>query len=277
MHDKQARRISTATRYGMLAELRVGPFALTTLPRHLHEELQVILSEKRLITYDLKGKQVVSPLRSVFVVEPETPHSARVERDQTEWGALRTFLIPRSCFSHYLGENAIPAGLSFASPILSSAELLKSFSKLHDMMIGAHDSLLGESTAALSLEHLLSFANRPPTAVRCRRPDWKMRMVRELLGDDLSSRLSLSEIADSVDRSPFHILRQFQAYFGMTPHAFRTQLRVSRARDLLVSGMSISEVAQLTGFSDHAHLTRTFHRFLGVPPSRYETAISFKT
>ena len=86
------------------------------------KRLQVILSEKRLISYNLRGVTVVSPLSSVFIIEPEMVHSAAVHREQTDWGDLRTFLISRSCFDKFLGEQAARIDLHFASPICSARQ-----------------------------------------------------------------------------------------------------------------------------------------------------------
>jgi AraC-like DNA-binding protein len=56
----------------------------------------------------------------------------------------------------------------------------------------------------------------------------------------------------------------------MPPHAFQTQVRVSRAKTLLLEGWSISQVASQTGFADQSHLTRHFKRLVGVTPGRYQ-------
>ena len=53
-------------------------------------------------------------------------------------------------------------------------------------------------------------------------------------------------------------MRRFGAQMGLTPHAFQTNLRVARARELLATGMAPAAVAAACGFADQAHLTRTF-------------------
>jgi AraC-like DNA-binding protein len=44
-------------------------------------------------------------------------------------------------------------------------------------------------------------------------------------------------------------------------------LRLQLASSELVAGTDITEIAQRAGFSDGAHLTRTFRRMLGTTPS----------
>ena len=269
MHITKDRQIAATRRHGILAELRTGPYLATALPVHLHEELQVVLSENRVVSYGVKGTTTVSPLGSAFLIEPEAPHSAQVAVRQPRWGALRTLLIPQSSFVQYLGAAAARFGLRFATPVATDPMLMWDLCRTHRLITASSDQLARESAIVASLERLYLKTRQASSDVRATRCEDKMRRVRARLGSDLSGSLGLSEISAEVQLSPHHVLRQFRAVFGLSPHAFRTQLRLARARDLLLSRVSISDVAQMCGFSDHAHLTRNFHRTLGVPPSRY--------
>ncbi len=262
------RHIEIVRRFGVLAETRTGPCLPTKLPVHFHEELQLILSEHRLITYGLKGMTSISPLVSIFAIEPEVPHSAQVESRQPGWGPLRTLLVPRAAFQIYLGES-LKLPLTFSSPVLNATDLTRWLRRTHDAITRTGDEFASESTLATCLSHIALQTKESPSDLRTRRAQSKMRTVREHLGSDLAGPLSLSEISAGVQLSPYHVIREFRRQFGLSPHAFRMQLRVWRARDLLLSGQTISDAAQMTGFSDHAHLTRSFHRLIGVPPSRY--------
>jgi len=55
----------------------------------------------------------------------------------------------------------------------------------------------------------------------------------------------------------------------MTPHAYQLQVRVRRAKALLLAGHPIAQAATEAGFWDQSHLTRHFKRTIGVTPARY--------
>jgi AraC family transcriptional regulator len=52
------------------------------------------------------------------------------------------------------------------------------------------------------------------------------------------------------------------------------EARVTRARDLLASRLSIAEIAYRCGFSHQEHMTRLFGRQLGVTPAAYRKSIA---
>ena len=77
-------------------------------------------------------------------------------------------------------------------------------------------------------------------------------------------------IAREVAISPYHFIRQFEAVFGMTPHQFRIQSRLNRAKLLLAMGEhSVTEVCMEVGFSSLGSFSDLFTRRFGSSPSAY--------
>jgi len=63
----------------------------------------------------------------------------------------------------------------------------------------------------------------------------------------------------------------FKSLVGITPKAFCKAIQISRAFNqlLLHNGGDLAEVAAKSGFSDQAHFTRAFTKFLGGAPKTY--------
>jgi len=94
--------------------------------------------------------------------------------------------------------------------------------------------------------------------------------VRDLLCQVHDLPLSIEDIANEVGISPFHLIRQFRAVFGVTPHQYRIGSRVDRAKHLLVTGHhSVTEVCMEIGFSSLGSFSDLFTRRVGVAPSAY--------
>ena len=65
------------------------------------------------------------------------------------------------------------------------------------------------------------------------------------------------------------LVHAFSATFGISPHAYVVGRRLDAARDRILDGEPLVDVAAAVGFYDQAHLTRRFKRFLGVTPGRF--------
>ncbi len=98
---------------------------------------------------------------------------------------------------------------------------------------------------------------------------------RLLLGGDLNRELRLEDLAQSLGISRDHFIRKFKERFGVSPIAYRTQIRLSEAIRMLRDGnRSIKAIGLGLGFSDTKTFTRTFKRYFGVPPSEFlQTAL----
>lgn len=98
----------------------------------------------------------------------------------------------------------------------------------------------------------------------------QMRIAVERLDGCPHYRLSLSDLAQTVGLSPFHLLRAFKTSFGITPYAYLVNLRIERAKVLLeTNGRSVTEIALEVGYESSQSLTRSFQRTLKVAPSAW--------
>ena len=93
--------------------------------------------------------------------------------------------------------------------------------------------------------------------------------ARAFLDAHLAETVGLESVARDAGTSLYHLCRVFREQTGLTMHAYRTRQRLGHALDRLVSGSStdLTELALDLGFSSHSHLSRTFQKQMGVPPS----------
>jgi AraC-like DNA-binding protein len=93
--------------------------------------------------------------------------------------------------------------------------------------------------------------------------------VREYLEGHYAEEVPLAQLARLAGLSPHHLNRVFRRMHGIPPHAFQTQLRLTRARDLLRQDWAPAVVAAETGFVDQSHFTRRFKAVMGLTPGAY--------
>ena len=84
------------------------------------------------------------------------------------------------------------------------------------------------------------------------------------------ARWTLAQLAADARQSPFHYLRTFQQFVGVTPHQFilRARLRAA-AVQLLADDAKVIEVALGAGFGDVSNFNAAFRSEFGVSPRAY--------
>ena len=98
--------------------------------------------------------------------------------------------------------------------------------------------------------------------------------ARDMLRETADRPVSIREVARAASMSPFHFIRQFEAVFGATPHQFRIQTRLDRAKRLLaLSDYSVTDVCLEVGFSSLGSFSDLFARRVGAPPSVYRRRV----
>ncbi len=93
------------------------------------------------------------------------------------------------------------------------------------------------------------------------------KALRLLRSGAMEGGTSLEALADAVALSPGRLMHVFTQSIGIPIRPYLTWLKLQRAASKIVAGAPLSEAAHAAGFSDASHMTRTFRRMFGVPPS----------
>ncbi|MDD5678616.1 MAG: AraC family transcriptional regulator [Kiritimatiellae bacterium] len=93
--------------------------------------------------------------------------------------------------------------------------------------------------------------------------------LRDLIEARAFEHTGLKTIYSQLEISPAYAETLFRRAFGVTAAAYRLQLRLRRARELLATTTAnVSQAAYAVGFVDALYFTKIFHKTFGVPPSR---------
>lgn len=81
--------------------------------------------------------------------------------------------------------------------------------------------------------------------------------------------LCLRRMAAVAAVSPFHFLRLFVRLYGRTPRRYLQEVRVARAKALLMRGASVRETCEAVGFKSIPSFTLLFRRMTGATPATF--------
>ncbi len=110
-----------------------------------------------------------------------------------------------------------------------------------------------------------------------RHPDELITQIQFWMRTNLSSTLTLNELAQQFGISQRTFTRRFKVANGISATKYWQQLKVESAKELLASSnLSIQEVAFQVGYQDQGHLTRLFKQSLNLTPKDYRSMVRKK-
>lgn len=119
---------------------------------------------------------------------------------------------------------------------------------------------------------LLGVGSRLPAAPSQRKPAWLPRLLTHI-HENLGERLTIGLLAERAGVSESHLSHSFARHFDCSAGEYIRDCRLrAAARALRQTRDSIQQIAWRLGFSDQAHLTRTFKAVYGVTPTEYRSA-----
>jgi transcriptional regulator GlxA family with amidase domain len=92
--------------------------------------------------------------------------------------------------------------------------------------------------------------------------------VAELMEANVENPLSLEQIASETALSRRQIERLFKRHLGQVPKRYYLELRLKRARELLLqTAMPIMDITTACGFQSPPHFSKCYRKQFGYPPS----------
>jgi AraC-like DNA-binding protein len=190
-----------------------------------------------------------------------------------EWGAVGTliFSVNLSPDSAHLADSTLTPGWSrpadcdcipgVVRACLRSADEESRNEAILDALAIASQPKLEEPGVACGLPGL------------SRAPAWLERVREQML--ETPALVAMEEAARAGGVHRVHLSRVFSRFYGMPPSVFRLRAAAARAIGAIAAdGASLTRVAHDTGFSDHAHMTRTLRAQIGLGPAELRRLLS---
>ena len=127
-------------------------------------------------------------------------------------------------------------------------------------------NLLGQARLYLPMQNLPAPRSILPGGLAV----WQAKRVLAEIEARLDASIRVAELAATVRLSSSYFCRAFKMSFGLPPHAYVMQMRVERAKRLMLeSATPLAEIALSCGLSDQAHLSRMFRQIAGESPNAW--------
>jgi AraC-like DNA-binding protein len=247
-------------------------FTTHEFPTHIHEALLVAVTEDGGSEVAAAGVPDEVHRAALLVVAPTEPHSSRMSRS-SRW-RYRSFYLMQPAMDAVARSLGMARFPSLRSGVLRQPDLVAGFTRLHHALEAGADDLRARELLVGAFGSLVEHCG-VTSSTPSRSPDRvKLRAVIELMRERHTERLTLPALAAVAGMTQAQLIDLFRAGVGMTPHAYRTQVRLGAACRPLRRSLPISETATAAGFYDQSALTRHFKRCYGMTPLQYVRAVT---
>lgn len=104
-----------------------------------------------------------------------------------------------------------------------------------------------------------------------------MHSAKKFIERNYQDKISTADIAESIHLSESRFRYLFKVAYGLSPHEYLTETRISAAKEMLWNtNISIVEIADNCGFGCQQYLNDVFKRATGVSPGKYREQFSKK-
>lgn len=215
---------------------------------HAHHAFQLTFSLGGAFSIRLENRVITEPFG---LVAPDVPHA----------------FAARGLIAHLFIEPEGRAGRSLSNMLQNQqADILSGANgaghlpdRIKDAFEDSADSM--NALREVGIDICDRIAGYTPKA----EPDRRVRTMIKWANENLDSALGISEAASQAGLSTSRASHLFVEETGLAFRHYVLWLRLIRAVQTYSLGQSLTDAAHEAGFSDSAHLSRTFKRMFGLP------------
>ena len=166
------------------------------------------------------------------------------------------------------GELDLPCLFSFDDPLCRELSLsMVAEAQTH----GAAARMYVESATVVLAQRLLALRGRTPIPTpRPGLPPAVLRRAKEFLHDQMDRNPGVTELSSAVGMNVDHFSRMFKRSTGLAPHQYLGNIRLERAKRLLIEGrVPIIEIAYEIGYANPSQFSAFFRKRTGLSPTEF--------
>jgi len=235
--------------------------------KHRHDTYAICQTTRGVQAFEYRGNREVSTPGQIVVLYPDELHDG-YGATEVGFGYRQLYIDPAMIFEAVRTLRGRPGPLPFVrQPVL-----------LSDTLADAIDSAFKSDREPLAIDSLIvqvaeGLLEADPSYRIVENPTRldaaALQRARQFLEAEKNRVVRSTELEAVTGLSRYELARQFRLFYGTSPYRYLLLRRLDDAREQIVGGRSLSDVAFDAGFADQAHFSRKFKAAFGLTPTRY--------
>lgn len=235
----------------------------TDFPKHFHETFCISLIHLGTEQIDFENQSLFCEAGSISITNPYEIHSNPL-LDTNVTLKFDTIYIPNDIMKFACdGKNII-----FLNRKISNKNANRSFIKLRNAIESRNNAAI-----EFCLKH---FATVLQSYAQENKEEYlplnfsSFNQINTFVENNIYNRFSLDELSELANINKFGFVKKFKASTGMTPMNYILMKKIFSSKKLIDQNTELTEIAYQYNFTDLAHFSKTFKRFIGISPAKYK-------
>lgn len=239
---------------------------------HMHRRFSVGAVSKGSLYFRIGSEQVPLTQGTLAVINPEILHSCNPQPISAR-SYYMLYLDTTWCLQVQQMLWQVETFVPLQNPILKKWRLYDLYIQTMEQLMDDRYELSEKEQALVQLAEVLFRHGCNPQRLAEQKQQSKVNDLKQLLESDLEREFIMAAAAERLHVNPYTLLRQFRTITGITPHAYRMNCRIEKARRLLQQGEEIADTALACGFYDQSHFHRHFKAMTTLTPGEYQHSL----
>ena len=232
----------------------------TDFPKHFHETFCISLIHNGIEQIDFGNQSLFSEKGSISITNPYEIHSNPLI-DKNICLSFDTIYLSNDLMKYLLnGKN-----ITFLNRKINCEKANQLFTELKNAM---------DTKNPKSIEFFLKqFVNTLKFHSQENEIEYAEQHLNEInsyIENNIYDKFCLDELSKMANINKYGFVKKFRASTGMTPMNYILMKKIFSCKNLIDSNSEFTELAYQYSFSDLAHFSKTFKRYIGVSPKKYQ-------